>query len=158
MNTFRKRGTEAYISVSSVRFPMAAGTGPCSSFEEKFLFKRQYISGWLPSDQRCINGGRNPGGHCHDFTGTYSLSTTWLPCFNWQENPSHADGEQGSAPFHDLSISCPGFLSHSSSFSCLATSPAERSAGKSPVTSGTQASDLKMNRKCKPASHANHMQ
>lgn len=64
--------------------------------------------------------------------GTYSLTTTRLPSLDWQENPSQADGEHGSSPFHDLSISCPGFLSDSSSLSCFATSTATRPVRKSP--------------------------
>jgi hypothetical protein len=94
-----------------------------------------YQVSWM-SNLSCINGSKkpnkNPGNHCHDSTGTYSLTTTRLPSFNWQENPSHADGEQGSSPFHDLSISFPGFLPNSSSFSCFATSTAEQGQQKSP--------------------------
>lgn len=58
--------------------------------------------------------------------GTHSLTTKRLPSFHRQENPSHGDGEHGSPSRHDLSISCPWFLSHSSSLSCLPTSTATR--------------------------------
>ena len=70
--------------------------------------------------------------HYHYPMGTYSLATTWLPSSNRQEKPSQADGEHGSPPFHDLSISCPGFLCHSSSLSRFATSTAQQGQQESP--------------------------
>jgi CMP-N-acetylneuraminic acid synthetase len=41
--TWNKKISETYISSSSVKLPIAAGIGPCSFFEEKFLQRHQYV-------------------------------------------------------------------------------------------------------------------
>lgn len=62
---------------------------------------------------------------------THNLTTTWAPSLGSQEKPSQVDGEHGSpSPFHESSISCPRFLSDSTSFNRFATSAVSKSAEK----------------------------